>query len=97
MIKPDYSIQRANSTPPALERDLRRTTTVAVVILFVVLALALVAVFVGIRAGGNLWRAEIAEIEVRERLWNSFLSKANGLRHPSTMQHPRWNSILKLL
>ncbi len=64
----------------AIQRDLKRTMTSVAVLLLIVLGLALAAVFAGVNATRNLRRAEMAEAQERERLWNSLLAQARALR-----------------
>lgn len=67
-------------TRAEVQRDLQRTTTSVVILLAVVLALAAAAVFAGIRATQNLKRAEAAETQSRDRLWNSLIAQARAVR-----------------
>src|SRR5262245_9376572 len=58
---------------------LRANTTIAVV-LVAVLGLALAAVVAGVRASRSQQRAELAEQDAREKLWNSYLVQARAAR-----------------
>ena len=80
MTEPTHPAPDLESTRTALRRDLYRTSTAVAVILAVVLGLAMAAVFAGIRATQNLKRAEAAEAQSRERLWNSFVAQARAVR-----------------
>lgn len=68
------------ATRAASRRDLHRTSTAMAIILALVFALALAAVVTGIRAARNLQRAEAAEADARERLWNSYVAQARAVR-----------------
>jgi len=71
----DHAAMRA-----AIRRDMLRTNTAVVLVLVAVLALALVAVFAGLRAARNLQRAEGAEADGRERLRKAYTAQARALR-----------------
>ena len=68
------------ATRAASRRDLHRTSTAVAIILALVFALALAAVVAGMRATRNLKRAEAAETDARERLWNSYVAQARAVR-----------------
>src|SRR5690349_1810163 len=65
---------------------LRANTTVALV-LIAVFAVALVAVFAGLRAARNQARAEEAEAASRERLWNAYVAAARAVRVSNEAGH----------
>ncbi len=64
----------------AIRRDMLRTNTAMGLVLAAVLALALVAVFAGLRAARNLKRAEGAEADGRERLRRAYTAQARAMR-----------------
>lgn len=66
--------------PDAVRGDMLRVNTSVMVVLVLVLALALLAVVAGVRASRNLRRAELAEAEAANRLWNAFLAQARAVR-----------------
>ncbi|MFO1498417.1 MAG: hypothetical protein U1G07_08500 [Verrucomicrobiota bacterium] len=88
---PSASDSRVHGTPtPAdeliqgrrdrLRRRLLRANTAVAVILITVSALAIAAVFAGLRAERSQRRAEQAELESRDKLWKSHLEHARALR-----------------
>ncbi len=62
----------------AMRRDILRANTAVAVVLIAVLALALVAVFAGLRAVRNERRAEAAETENRDRLRIAYTEEARA-------------------
>lgn len=64
----------------SMRHDLNRANTSVGIILVVVLGLAIVAVITGFRAAQNFSRAEQAEAESTERLWNSYVAQARAVR-----------------
>lgn len=64
----------------AIRHDMLRTNTEVALVLVSVLALALVAVFAGLRAARNLKRAESAEADGRERLLKAYTAQARAMR-----------------
>jgi len=68
------------AVPSAARRDILRANTAMVVVLTAVLALALVAVFAGLRAARNQRRAEAAEAEDQERLRVALTEEARAIR-----------------
>jgi signal transduction histidine kinase len=64
----------------AIRHDILRTNTEVALVLVSVLALALVAMFAGLRAARNLKRAESAEADGRERLRKAYTAQARAMR-----------------
>ena len=60
--------------------DLLRANTSVAIVLMAVLALALVAIFGGLRAARNRERAEAAEADSRERLQTAYTEQARAIR-----------------
>jgi signal transduction histidine kinase len=63
-----------------IRRSFLRANTAIAVVLIAVLGLALVAVVASVRASRSQRRAELAEQDARERLWNSYLAQARAAR-----------------
>ncbi len=63
-----------------IRQEILRTNTAVGVVLVIVLALALAVVLMAARAARNQQRAERAEADGVERLWNSYLAQARALR-----------------
>jgi signal transduction histidine kinase/Tol biopolymer transport system component len=66
-----------NSIPSG---EMLRANTAVVLVLFAVLVLALVAVLAGLRAARNQSRAERAEADAHQRLYNAYLAAARATR-----------------
>ncbi len=64
----------------AVRRDMLRANTAIATVLAVVLLLVLVVVLTAGRSEQNRHRAEQAETESRERLWNSYVAQARAMR-----------------
>ncbi len=82
---PDERRQSESSldAPASRERirqEILRTNTAVGVVLVIVLALALAVVLMAARAARSQQRAERAEADGVERLWNSYLAQARALR-----------------
>ncbi|MBL9135324.1 MAG: hypothetical protein JNK85_05630 [Verrucomicrobiales bacterium] len=76
-LQPDAAARRQ---PDAVRGAMLRVNTSVMVVLMAVLALALLAVLAGVRASRNLQRAETAEAEAENRLWNAYLAQARAVR-----------------
>jgi len=64
----------------AIQRDIRRANTAVAAVLIAVLALAVAAVFAGLRAEHNRRRAEAAEARSREQLRLAYTEEARAIR-----------------
>src|SRR5688572_14138855 len=63
-----------------IRRSFLRANTAIAVVLVAVLGLALAAVLASVRASRSQQRAELAEHDAREKLWNSYLEQARAAR-----------------
>ncbi len=63
-----------------VRRDMLRANTAVAAVLTVVLLLVLVVVLTAGRSAQNLHRAEQAEAQSRDRLWNSYVAQARATR-----------------
>jgi WD40 repeat protein/nitrogen-specific signal transduction histidine kinase len=82
-----FHLDEHASTRAAMRRDMLRANTVVALVLAAVLALALVAVLAGLRAAQNLRRAEKAERDGREKLWNAYVAQARAMRAAAEAGH----------
>ncbi len=68
------------ATRESMRRDLNRANTAVGIILVVVFGLAVAAVIAGLHAARDFSRAEQAEADSTERLWNSYVAQARAMR-----------------
>ena len=63
-----------------IRRSFLRANTAVALVLVGVLALATAAILASLRSSREQTRAELAERDARERLWNAYLSQAQASR-----------------